>query len=216
LKAYAAPTSRFKRDMPTDRSTEPASSSVSPTVVTGSRQRLLEAAKALLGQKGFETTTVRDIAERAGVDAALIIRYFGSKADLYIATLLSESRGDKAFERLDQIVGALFTRADEYGVGPVTHALVRFETAPEIRAAAQAHLLRRSVAPIAADLTGRGYDRPELRAAIIAAALTGINLGRAFGWVDLLASVPKDELVELVTAMLDMNETEREKIVRNP
>jgi AcrR family transcriptional regulator len=192
--------------MTIDRSTERASPPIRPRGAAASKQRLLEAAKALFGQKGFETTTVRDIGERAGVDGTLIVRYFGSKAELYLATVRSESRGNtpsSAFERLHDIARALFAGADENGVGPITHALVRSETAPEIRAAAQAHVARRLVVPIAADFTRRGYDRPDLRAAIIAAALIGINLGRAFGWIDALASVPRDELVELVTAMLD-------------
>lgn len=192
--------------MTIDRSTERGSRPIRPRGGAASKQRLLEAAKALFGQKGFETTTLRDIGERAGVDAALIARYFGSKADLYIATVMSESRGDdpsSAFESLDEIAEALFVRAEEHGVGPVTHALVRPETAPEILAAAQAHVARRLVAPMAADLARRGFDRPDLRAAIIAAALMGVNLGRAFGWIDALASVPRDELVELVTGMFD-------------
>jgi AcrR family transcriptional regulator len=42
-----------------------------------SKQALLEAARSLFGQRGFKSTTIRDIGERAGVDAALIARYFG-------------------------------------------------------------------------------------------------------------------------------------------
>jgi AcrR family transcriptional regulator len=193
----------------TEKSTEGASTPtrpIRPRDAAASRERLLEAARVLFGQKGFETTTIRDIGERAGVDAALIARYFGSKADLYIATVISESQGDQlpsASERLDEIAELLIARADEHGVGPVTQALVRSETAPEIRSAAQAHWAQRLVAPMAADLTRRGEDRPELRAAIVVAALIGVNLGRALGWFDALASVPKDELVKLVTAMLD-------------
>jgi AcrR family transcriptional regulator len=194
--------------MTIDRSDERASTPmrpIRPRDAAASRQRLLAAARVLFGQNGFEATTIRDIGERAGVDAALIARYFGSKADLYIATVISESQYDKLPSAFNEVAEALITRADEHGVGAVTQALVRSETAPEIRSAAQAHMARRLVAPMAADLTRQGYDRPELRSAIIAAALIGVNLGRALGWVDALASVPKDELVELVTAMLDGN-----------
>ena len=49
---------------------------------------LVLAAQDLFGQRGFESTTIRDIGDRAGVDAALIARYFGSKADLYIAAVV--------------------------------------------------------------------------------------------------------------------------------
>jgi hypothetical protein len=34
-------------------------------------------------------------------------------------------------------------------------------------------------------------------------ALIGVNLGRALGWFDALRTVPKEELVELMGAILD-------------
>src|SRR5580658_2152227 len=55
-----------------------------------SRDALLRAAQSLFGQQGFESTTIREIGEQAGVDAALIARHFGSKADLYIAAVVAE------------------------------------------------------------------------------------------------------------------------------
>jgi AcrR family transcriptional regulator len=55
-----------------------------------SKDALLQAAQTLFGQQGFESTTIREIGEQAGVDAALIARYFGSKADLYIAAMVAE------------------------------------------------------------------------------------------------------------------------------
>lgn len=47
------------------------------------RARILEAAKALFSQCSFEGVGVRDIADAAGVDAALVIRYFRSKEELF-------------------------------------------------------------------------------------------------------------------------------------
>ncbi|OKI01331.1 TetR family transcriptional regulator [Streptomyces sp. CB02923] len=49
----------------------------------GTRQLLLEAAAALFAERGYERATVRDIAERAGVNQALLFRYFGSKKALF-------------------------------------------------------------------------------------------------------------------------------------
>jgi AcrR family transcriptional regulator len=167
---------------------------------------LLEAAQSLFGQRGFESTTVRDIGERAGVDGALIARYFGSKADLYIATVVAEAQRYQPpsdFERFHEIARAVITLTDEQGLGPVTQALIRSDTSDDIRAAAQTHMARRLVAPMAADMTRRGADRPELRAAIIVSAVVGVNLGRALGWFDALKTVPREELVELIAAMLD-------------
>lgn len=51
------------------------------------RQRILEAADGLFGELGFDVTTTRDIAERSGVNKALIHYHFGTKDDLLEALL---------------------------------------------------------------------------------------------------------------------------------
>ena len=170
-----------------------------------SKAALLGAAQVLFGQRGFEGTTTRDIGELAGVDAALIARYFGSKADLYIAAVVAEGQNERPperFEGVEDIARALLARTDTSGLGPVTQALIRSDTTPEIRDAARAHMQRRMVEPLLADLTVAGADRPQLRAEVLMAALMGINLGRAVGWFDELQSVPREQLVELVAELL--------------
>ncbi|MEU3711672.1 TetR/AcrR family transcriptional regulator [Streptomyces catenulae] len=46
------------------------------------RRRLLEAAADLFAERGYDAATVRDIADRAGANQALLFRYFGSKSAL--------------------------------------------------------------------------------------------------------------------------------------
>ncbi len=53
---------------------------------------MLTAARDLFTERGFEQTTVRDIAARAGVNQALLFRYFGSKDGLFEATMTGSSR----------------------------------------------------------------------------------------------------------------------------
>jgi len=50
--------------------------------VPSSRDRLVEAAFALFDERGFEATTVDDVAERAGVGRSTFFRVFGSKEDV--------------------------------------------------------------------------------------------------------------------------------------
>ena len=50
---------------------------------TATRAAILEAAKKLFAAKGFDAATVRDICTEAGVNIALVSRYFGSKSGLY-------------------------------------------------------------------------------------------------------------------------------------
>jgi AcrR family transcriptional regulator len=49
------------------------------------RTQILSAAEQLFAEKGFEGTTVRDIAHMAGVNLAMISYYFGSKEKLFEA-----------------------------------------------------------------------------------------------------------------------------------
>jgi AcrR family transcriptional regulator len=170
-----------------------------------SKEALLVAAHELFGQGGFEGTTIRDISDRAGVDHALIARYYGSKADLYIAALVAEARGDQPpsqFEGLEDMADGMVARMDEYGLGPVMQALIRSDTSDQIRQAAQAHMERRMVDPMAANMTLHGIDGADLRSEVVASALIGILLGRALGWFDHLKAVPKEQLVDLITDLL--------------
>jgi AcrR family transcriptional regulator len=171
-----------------------------------SRRALLEAAQDLFGTLGFERTTVREIGERAGVDAALIARYFGSKADLYIAAVAAERMDDQSlpeYEGLAHIVETMVARVDRLGPGPILQALARSDTPDDIRTAARARLARRLVDPLVSDMDGDGGDRAQLRAEIAVSALVGVVLGRSLGWFGELGSEPADEVVDLIVRALE-------------
>lgn len=51
------------------------------------RSRLIEAAMELFAEKGYEGTSVRDLATAAGVNVAAVSYHFGSKDALYTETL---------------------------------------------------------------------------------------------------------------------------------
>lgn len=63
------------------------------------RARIRDAAVELFGQKGFDRATVREIADRAGASAPLVLHHFGSKAGLrdvcdeYVVSSLLAERG---------------------------------------------------------------------------------------------------------------------------
>ena len=52
---------------------------------SGARARLLEAAGQVFAEQGFEAATGKEIAERAGVNAAGVNYHFGSLEGLYAA-----------------------------------------------------------------------------------------------------------------------------------
>ncbi len=57
---------------------------MSPRTPDETRTRLLDAAAELFARQGFHGTTVREIAERAGVNLAAGHYHFGSKRELYL------------------------------------------------------------------------------------------------------------------------------------
>ncbi|NUU20536.1 MAG: helix-turn-helix transcriptional regulator, partial [Streptomycetaceae bacterium] len=58
-----------------------------PRCATTTAAALLDAAAARFSRDGYEATSVRDIAADAGVNPALIYRYFGSKEKLFVSVI---------------------------------------------------------------------------------------------------------------------------------
>jgi AcrR family transcriptional regulator len=61
--------------------------SIQATTREGTTAAIFAAARKLFSDRGYAGTPVRDIAAEAGVDAALVIRYFGSKELLFLETM---------------------------------------------------------------------------------------------------------------------------------
>lgn len=64
-------------------------------------EALLEAASALASERGSGHVTVRDIAARAGVNATLVHRYYGSKHSLMQAAM--QHAQDRLAARIDEV-----------------------------------------------------------------------------------------------------------------
>lgn len=56
-------------------------------IKVNARDRILETAIRLFSERGFNGTTTKEIAEEAGVNEALIFRYFSTKRELYGAII---------------------------------------------------------------------------------------------------------------------------------
>jgi len=65
------------------------------------REHILTVAEELFGENGFDGTSVRDIAQKAGVNLAMISYYFGSKEKLLEA--LIELRAGYSFGILEEL-----------------------------------------------------------------------------------------------------------------
>jgi AcrR family transcriptional regulator len=170
-----------------------------------SRQLLVDAACKLFSERGYERTTLRDIGEIAGIDPALIARYFGNKAALYIAAVAADrglSDSEQDFTRLEPFARWLIERIDRSGPGPILQALLRSDTAEEIRTAAADRLYDRVIQPMEGQINKCGFDRPRLRAEMVVAGLIGILIGRSLGSFPALGLATPDELIDLVVSSL--------------
>src|SRR4051794_16169747 len=133
-----------------------------------SREALLAAAGALFDERGYETTTIRQIGERAGVDAALIARYFGGKEGLYLATPAQDGRPPLPSDPREAFV-AMLSRTEEQGIGPVPLGMVNPNLTDDMRAQLREITHSRAIEPLAAELAKRGVPDAELRAELIIA-----------------------------------------------
>lgn len=71
---------------------------------------LLRAAGELFNERGFDRTTVRDIANLAGVNQSLLFRYFGSKEELFHAVLAIQTRELVAESPAEQVLSRTLAR----------------------------------------------------------------------------------------------------------
>ena len=158
--------------------------------------RILDAATQAFFTAGYDRTTIRAVASAAGVDAGLVMHYFGSKQELYRRVIdaapVPEVSGTPA-EATEQILATL---ADRLASTPVASlALLRsMLTNPEAADAASAGIARYE-AQIAQAIPG---DDADLRAAIISAITLGITVSRHLIKSDELATADPAQVIRLL------------------
>lgn len=75
--------------------------SVRETQKQGTRRKVLEAARDLFNEIGYDETTIRAIAERAGVSVGSVFTTFASKAD--VLSQVMDDRVDALYAELDRV-----------------------------------------------------------------------------------------------------------------
>ncbi|KJS55606.1 hypothetical protein VM98_12315 [Streptomyces rubellomurinus subsp. indigoferus] len=164
---------------------------------------MIRAAMELFAERGFDRTTIREIGERAGVDPALIARYFGGKTQLYLATVREEQGTATPADLLEEErLRTLVERLSRRGPGPSFQAAVMPGDSTEVQQAARAYLHERLVEPLRERFVTEQVDRPQLRAELAAAAFAGIVLARSSGAFGELAKTGPEELVPLLHDLL--------------
>jgi AcrR family transcriptional regulator len=158
--------------------------------------RILDTAARVFAAEGYERTTIRAVASAAGVDAGLVMHYFGSKQELFRRVIeaapvpsVSEAPGQAA----EQILAGVADRLVSEPVESLT-LLRSMLTNAEAAAAASAGIARYQ-AQIAQAIPAADA---ELRAAIISAITLGITVSRHLVKVDALADADPARVIELL------------------
>jgi AcrR family transcriptional regulator len=169
------------------------------------REALLESARRVFDELGYERATTREIGERAGVDPALICRYFDSKEGLFLATIAEVgSAGEEALEAdPERLLAYLLERWDERGHSPISRALASPVLTEEVRAQVQGAVRQRLLRRTVELLRERDVADPELRAELILALAVGVAMTRANGTLEELAAAPREEVLAVLGPFLD-------------
>ena len=163
---------------------------------TGTQQAILAAARRHFSEVGYERATLRDIASAAGVDAKLILHFFGSKEGIFRAAVAFPIDAAAAIPPLlvpglDGLGGRLvefFVQTLESPAGSPMLALIRSAVASEAAAALTREYVEREILGRIAALLQ--LDQPELRASLVASQLVGLAVVRYVVRVEPLASTP--------------------------
>ena len=158
------------------------------------RSTILATARSQFGNHGFERTTIRSIASAAGVDPALVMHYFGSKAELFAAA----SRFDIAFPDLsdvapDRVADVLLPMFVAVW-GPDGPFLPLLRAAATNGTAADA-LLEVFVDRVAPALAAVVPDRAADRAALVGSQLLGLAVARYVLCIPALAAMDDAHLI---------------------
>ncbi|MEU9988545.1 TetR/AcrR family transcriptional regulator [Streptomyces sp. NPDC007971] len=174
------------------------------------REAIRAATYALIGEQGYDATTIDQIAERAEVSPSTVFRYFPTKEDIvltdeYDALLLEELRARPADEPLTDSLRYVMRRAVTLGMseGPeVTRLRTRLTAeVPAVRArmiesmSATGLLLRRAVA----ERSGLAEDSLEVR--VYAMSLIGGLMEVSLYWAE---NGHQGELADLMDRALDV------------
>lgn len=167
----------------------------------------MAAARQLFAEHGYEATTIRGIAAEAEVNPALIHHFFGSKDQVFAASLelpvdpsavvdiVTSGPREQAGERLIRVFLTVWGSPESRG--PFL-ALLRSVASHENAARMMREFLRRAMI----DRIGLALGVSELRMTAVGTQLMGLALLRYIVQVEPLASASDDEVVAMIAPVI--------------
>jgi AcrR family transcriptional regulator len=162
------------------------------------RAAILDAAQKLFAEYGHERTTVRDIAAKASIDPAMVIRYFGSKDELFVRAAAFDLRmPDLSKIKRSQIGETLIRRFLDLGEGfSGMTILLRSAASNQYAASKVRELFAAQVLPVLARVGSRGDVGR--RAGLVASQLLGLALCRYILKIPPVVEMSPEEIVKYI------------------
>jgi AcrR family transcriptional regulator len=166
---------------------------------------ILDAARELFAAEGYERTTIRGVAARAGIDPALVMQHFGSKEGLFAAStrwsnehqsILTATTDSLPAAAIADLLSHFEQGDDREGAVALMRSCL---THPAALAAMRDQVMCERKEAVAAQLDG---PDAELRAALFAACMIGLGMARYLIKLEPVASAAADDLERLFTPAL--------------
>ncbi|MFJ5861454.1 TetR family transcriptional regulator [Pseudarthrobacter sp. NPDC092439] len=173
---------------------------------TASRDHILEAARRLFAEHGFEGTSLRQVARAAGVDPAMVHHFFTGKDELFALSVELPADPEQVLSGVvdsdPQGRGELVVRAVlrlwESPAQPGLVAFIRGTLGSKAKTTLLREMVTRTIiSRIIAGLPGTPEELA-LRGNLVATQMVGLMMVRYVVRLEPLASAPADEVVRLV------------------
>jgi AcrR family transcriptional regulator len=158
--------------------------------------RILAAARQMFAELGYDRTTIRAVANAAGVDAGLVMHYFGTKDELFsrAAELPADELPTGTPEQVaEALLTSLVKRLDSEPVASLAvlrSMLTNADAADRYRAVAEPRLSQITAAIPTPDA--------ELRASLLSAIVHGVIIERYLLRLSRLADASPDQIIDLL------------------
>src|SRR5450830_95019 len=172
---------------------------------SGTRERILAAARAEFAERGYLAASVRAIARRAGVDPGLVRHYFGAKSDLFAAASGIPAQPERLIaavlavppeQRGEHLVRTFLAIWDNPpGRQRIRALFASLTTQPAELDRFREFLLKEIFGPVVAASGGRDQ---ELRASLVVSQMFGIAAVRFIFEAEPLASADVEDVIRWV------------------
>ena len=172
---------------------------------SGTRDEILESARARFAEHGYDGATIRRIAADAGVDPALVHHYYGTKEKLFVAAMhfpmvpsevLTQVVGSDRERLGEQIVRTILGIWDDPTAQATALGLLRSALTNEGAARMLREFVTGTILRVVASVA-EPYDA-ELRASLVASQVVGLGFTRSVLQLEPIAKASVDDLARAI------------------